>query len=125
MSLVSQVDTLATRISQEINGRRKKTLETNAQTVSYTLVLTDAAKQIQITSAAATNLTVPPNSSVAFPVGTTVSLLQAGAGQVTIAPGAGVTLRSAAGLKVAAQWGIAEIQKIATDEWVAYGRLTT
>jgi hypothetical protein len=88
-------------------------------------VLADAAKQVKVTNAGAVNLTVPPNSSVAFPIGTTVMVLQAGAGQVTIAPGAGVTVRSAAGLKIAAQWGVAEVMKIATDEWVAYGRLTT
>jgi hypothetical protein len=125
MPLTTQVSAGLTRLTTAIKEKRDKTVSINSQTASYTLVLADAAKQVKVTNAGAVNLTVPPNSSVAFPIGTTVMVLQAGAGQVTIAPGAGVTVRSAAGLKIAAQWGVAEVMKIATDEWVAYGRLTT
>ena len=40
----------------------------NPQTgTSYTLVLADAAKIVECANAAAITLTVPPNSSVAFP----------------------------------------------------------
>ena len=62
----------------------------NTQTASYTLVLGDAAKAIEMNVASANNLTVPPDSSVAFPVGTVLEVLQYGAGQTTIvAAGAG------------------------------------
>jgi len=97
----------------------------NAQTgTSYTLVLTDVAKVISLTNAAAITLTVPPNSSVAFPTGTQLLLYQGGAGQVTITPGSGVTIRSQdAKLKIYGQYGVAGLLKIATDEWVAFGNL--
>lgn len=125
MSLVSEIGEGFTRLSAEVKGKFGKTRIISAQTGSYTLALADSAKMVQVTSASGVNLTVPPNASVAFPVGSFVSLLQAGAGQVTIVAGAGVTVRSAAGLKIASQWGVAELLKIATDEWVAYGRLVT
>ena len=42
----------------------------NAQSGSYTLALTDAGKFVPITNGSANTLTVPPNSSVAFPINT-------------------------------------------------------
>ena len=98
----------------------------NAQTgTSYTLVLTDVAKVVSLSNAAAITLTVPPDSSVAFPVGTQMLFYQGGAGQVTLTAGAGVTIRSSgAKLKLVGQYAVAGIIKLATDEWVAFGNLT-
>lgn len=96
----------------------------NTQTgTSYTLVLGDAGNFITMTNAAASTLTVPPNSSVAFPVGTLIEGAQLGAGQVTLTPGSGVTINATPGLKVAAQYGTFGLLKLATDTWLAYGRL--
>lgn len=91
---------------------------------TYTLALTDRGKVVEFTNASAVALTVPTNASVAFPVGTTIGILQYGAGQVTIS-GAGVTLRSANGLKTALQYSTVWIRKRATDEWVVSGDTTT
>jgi hypothetical protein len=98
----------------------------NAQTgTSYQLALTDGAKLLTLTNAAAITLTVPPNSSVAFPIGSQVLLYQGGAGQVTITPGSGVTIRSSgAKLLLVGQYAVAGLVKVATDEWVAFGNLT-
>jgi hypothetical protein len=95
----------------------------NAQTgTSYTLVLTDVAKVISLTNAAAITLTVPTNASVAFPVGTQILLYQGGAGQVTISSSA--TIRSqGTKLKIYGQYGVAGLLKVGTDEWVAFGNL--
>ena len=72
----------------------------NAQTgTSYTLALTDRNKTVTLSNAAAITLTVPPNSSVAFPVGTVIAGRQIGAGQVTIAGAVGVTVSAGGGLK--------------------------
>ena len=99
----------------------------NAQTgTSYTLALTDVAKVVKLTNAAAITLTVPPNSSVAFPTGTQILLYQGGAGQVTITAGAGVTINSSGSkLKLTNQYSVAGLLKLATDEWVAFGNLAT
>jgi hypothetical protein len=97
----------------------------NAQTgTSYTLVLTDVAKVVSLSNAAAITLTVPTNASVAFPVGTQILLYQGGAGQVTVAGDSGVDVRSeGAKLKIVGQYGVAGLLKLATNEWVAFGNL--
>lgn len=98
----------------------------NRQTGNYTLVLGDAGKVIEMNVAGANTLTVPPNSSVAFEVGTTLEGVQYGAGQTTITPGGGVTIRSSGGkLKTTAQYSSFSLRKIATDEWIAAGELST
>lgn len=59
---------------------------------TYTPVLSDAGKVIPINHPAGCTFTVPPDSSVAFPNGTMIYVTQDGAGRVTFAPGAGVTI---------------------------------
>jgi hypothetical protein len=100
------------------------TIATNAQAASYTLVLTDQSDLVEISNASANTLTVPLNSSVAFPVGTTITILQTGAGQTTITPTGGVTINGTPGLKLRAQWSSATLIKRATDTWVAIGDLS-
>lgn len=103
----------------------KVTHTINAQTgTSYTLVLGDAGKYVTMNNAGASTLTVPPNSSVAFPVGTVIEGFQLGAGQVTLTAGAGVTVNAVPGLKIAAQYGSYAVVKLATDTWIATGRLS-
>jgi hypothetical protein len=99
---------------------------TNSQTgTSYTLVITDAGKLVERNNAAANTLTVPPNSSVAFPVGTKIDIAQIGAGQTTIVAGSGVTINSAESkLAIGAQYGAATLVKRATDTWILIGNLS-
>jgi hypothetical protein len=87
-----------------------------------TLVLADAGKVIECTNGGAVTVTVPPNSSVAYPVNSTIEILQVGAGQVTVAAGAGVTVNGASGLKTRAQWSTLSLRKrAAPDAWVLVG----
>lgn len=96
----------------------------NRQTGNYTLVLGDAGKVVEMNVGSANTLTVPPNSSVAFPVGTVLEGVQYGAGQTTITPDSGVTIRSSGGkLKTVDQYAQFSLRKIATDEWIAAGEL--
>ena len=98
----------------------------NAQTgTTYTTVLGDDGKLITADNASAIALTIPPNSSVAYGIGTQINIMQLGAGQVTITAGAGVTLRSAGSkLKTNAQYAVATCCKIASDTWVVVGNLS-
>jgi len=100
------------------------TLATNAQTASYTLALTDQSKVVEMSVASANNLTIPLNSSVEFPTGTTITVLQTGAGQTTLVATSGVTVNGTPGLKLRAQWSSATLIKRATDTWVAIGDLS-
>ena len=97
----------------------------SSKTADYTLsALTERDSMIEMNSGSATTLTVPPNSSVAYPVGTSIDILRVGAGAVTVAAGAGVTVNATPGLKLRAQWSSATLVKRATDTWVLLGDLS-
>ncbi len=91
---------------------------------SYTLGLSDAGTAVEFTASSTVTVTVPPNSSAAFSVGTVIELLQYGTGTLTIAAGAGVTIRSANNLVSArTQYSTLSLRKRATNEWVLAGDL--
>ena len=93
--------------------------DVNAQTgTSYTLILTDSGKQVTMSNASASTLTVPPNSSVAFVVGVRVQVIQLGAGAVTLTAGAGVTLSETGNNLVLGQYQSAILVKQATNTWI-------
>jgi hypothetical protein len=98
-------------------------LATNAQTgTTYTLALTDANNtMVELNNASPITLTVPLNSSVAFPVGCQVNLLQTGAGQVTVVGTSGVTVNGTPGLKLRVQWSGATLIKRGENTWVIVG----
>lgn len=101
--------------------------------VPTTTTFTYAKTNANITSAAATGtspnvyetnrLIIPPNSSVAFPIGTSIVVVQTGAAQTTISAGAGVTVNSFIGLKIIGQWAGCTLIKRAENTWVAVGGL--
>jgi hypothetical protein len=103
-----------------------KLVVTNRQTASYTLVLSDADKLVEMNVGSANNLTIPLNSSVAFPTGTQILLAQYGAGQTTIVATSGVTVRSNGGkLKLNVQYSGATLIKIGTDDWYLFGDIVS
>lgn len=90
----------------------------NDQTgTTYTLVLSDAGKDVRCTNSAAVTVTIPPNSSVAFPVGAYLLLSQGGTGAVTASAGTGVTLNAANGFSTTAQYDVRALEQVATDVW--------
>lgn len=100
----------------------------NAQTgTSYTPVLTDQY-QVLITrsNASASTLTIPLNSSVAFATGTVITVLNIGAGNVTISGAGGVTVLSAgatAASPILAQYKSCALIKTGTDSWYVVGAI--
>jgi hypothetical protein len=113
---------VSTATQTALDAKTNKLIVTNRQTASYTLVLGDADKLVEMNVATANNLTIPLNSSVAFPTGTQILLSQYGAGQTTIVPTSGVTVRSnGAKLKLNVQYSGATLIKIGTDEWYLFG----
>ena len=70
-------------------------------------------------------VTVPPNTSVAFAVGTQIDVIQGGAGKVTFAQGSGVTINSFNSFKsLIGRYAGATLIKRANDEWDLVGSLT-
>ena len=94
----------------------------NTRTASYTLAIGDAENAVAMNVATANNLTVPPNSSVAFPVGTSILVYQEGVGLTTTFAGSGVTIvKRGSSLAMAGQYGLATLVKRATDTWILAG----
>ena len=125
--VISEFVSGSTYTSKKITGAELKGSTLNAQTVTtYNLVLTDAHKTVTLTNGSAIDARIPTNAGTAFPIGTRIELIQGGAGQVTVAPTTGVTVNSSGGkTKLAAQYAVATILKVATDTWYLFGDITT
>ena len=113
-------------LAAELDAMATAMIALNAQTgASYTAALSDDGKLVTMSNGSGNTFTIPPNATVAFGIGTQINVMQLGNGQTTIAPGAGVTLRSSGSkLKTSAQYAVATCVKIASDNWVAVGNLT-
>ena len=95
------------------------------KTAAYTLsALTERDSLIEVSSATGVTITIPTNAAVAYPIGTSIDLLQTGAGQVTIAGDSGVTVNATPGLKLRTTWSSATLFKRAANTWVVFGDLT-
>jgi len=116
---------------QSIKEHVKKSTRTiNTQTgTSYTAVLADEGKIVEMNNASANTLTIPLNSSVAYPVGTVIQVTQLGAGTTSVQGAIGVTLNGATGADsvtgpiaaLSAQYDAVSLYKRATDTWVIQG----
>ena len=96
------------------------------KTASYTLSsLTERDDLIEMGSGSALTLTIPTDATLDFPIGTSIDILQTGAGQVTIAPVSGtVTVNATPGLKLRTTWSSCTLFKRAANTWVVFGDLT-
>jgi hypothetical protein len=99
------------------------------QTADYTAVLTDQYQVlVPMNKATAVAFKIPTNASVAFSVGTVITVLNKGAGTVTIsAVTSGTTTILSAGSSAAAptlvQYKSAACIKVATDTWYVVGAI--
>ena len=126
-SNVTKKSTLA-----ELNPAVNAQITVNAETASFTFALTDRGKWTTISNASATTATIPPNSSVAFPTNTVLTLEQIGAGACTWTEGSGVTIETNTSKysvngsgepTTNGQHALSFARKTATDTWVVYGDL--
>lgn len=96
---------------------------------AYTLALTDQGDILLASNGAtAATVTIPTNSSVAFPTGTQITIIQTGAGQLTIQGAGGVTVNSTGATstapKLRAQNSSATLIKTATNTWYVVGDIS-
>jgi hypothetical protein len=85
-----------------------------------TLTLANDGQLVTMNNDSENTLTVPPTSSVAFPLGTQIAVAQVGMGQTTIVAGVGVTILSLDNvLSFAGQGATAALVKRGTDTWLA------
>lgn len=115
--------TIATGIA---NKRYVDTVSINVQTASYSLVLSDAGKLIEMNSSNPNTVTIPLDSSINFDIGTIIDVYQYGTGQTTIAGDVGVTIRSSGNkLNLTSQYSAATLVKRAANDWVIMGDLSS
>jgi hypothetical protein len=89
---------------------------------AYTLLATDAGGLILTTSGTPATVTVPPTSGAAFNAGDVVCLNQYGLGQVTFAPGAGVTILSSDNLlSTRKQYSEVALVYLGSETWLLIG----
>jgi hypothetical protein len=100
-------------------------LAINAQTgTTYTFVAADAGKLVTSSNGSAQTITIPPNSSVAFDIGTQIMVQNLGSANATLAQGSGVTIQSKDSAKeIDGQYAAATCIKTATDTWSLIGAL--
>jgi hypothetical protein len=95
----------------------------NAQTgTSYTIVLADNGKIVEVANSSPITVSIPTNST-AFPIGSQITVIQTGSGQITFAattPGT-TTVNGTPGLKLRTQWSSAVLLKRNTEQWVVLG----
>ncbi len=96
----------------------------NTQTgTTYTLALPDAEGIVEMNNGAANVLTIPTNASVAYDIGTIMSITQFGAGVTTVTGDTGVTVNgvSAGGAAINNRYEGVSIYKRGTNEWIMQG----
>ena len=108
-----------------VSGGLVAPLAINAQSgTTYTFVLADAGKFVSSDNGSAQTFTVPPNSSVAYAVGTQIIVQNIGSANCTLAEGSGVTINSKDdALEIDGQFAAATLIKTATDAWSLIGAL--
>jgi hypothetical protein len=96
----------------------------NSNTGNYTLALTDQGKVLPFSTTSTGTVTIPLNSSVAFPTGSFVNFIQTGTGPILVTGASGVSIQSEGSkLKLKGQYAVAGALKTDTDTWVAFGNL--
>jgi len=119
------ITSVGTLTSLTVSGGLVAPLQINAQTgTTYTFVIGDAGKLVTSSNGSAQTFTVPPNSSVAFTVGTQIIVQNIGSANCTLAQGSGVTIQSKDSNKeIDGQFAAATLIKTATDTWSLIGAL--
>ena len=123
--VVGQTLTNTTLTSASVNTPVTTVAYNQQNGTSYALQISDRDKIVELNNSASISLTVPANSTAPFPIGSSITIVQTGAGQVTVAGAGGVTVNSNPGLKLSGQWATAVLVKRATDTWLMMGNTAT
>ena len=106
-----------------VSGGLVAPLGVDTKTGSYTLVEADQGKCMVMNSSSNYTFTIPANSAVSWPVGTTVTFVRLGVGELTIAITSDTLASKDSAVKVAGQYASATAIKTASTTWVLIGSL--
>jgi hypothetical protein len=100
--------------------------EINNQTADYTLVLADAGRLVTMNAATGTlTVTIPANSSVAFPTGTHIDVARLGESTVQVTGATGVSVNATPGTKLRDQYSAGTMILYGGDTWLLVGDLSS
>jgi len=104
-----------------INAYRIGYKEIPPSGTTSTLILSDNGKYLYV----GTNITVPPNSSVPFDLGTVITIVNSSGSSITITAGVGVTIRLSSttytGNRTLSGYGLCSLIKVGGDTWYISG----
>ena len=90
-----------------------------------TIAATDAGRHYYSTSASNLTLTIANNTSVSWAVGTAITVVNRGSGNITVAQGTGVSLylagNSSAANRTVSTYGMATLLNVAANVWMING----
>ena len=117
------METVVSGASKGAELRQLSYMPVHENTASSDLVLIDQGAVVEMNVGSANILTVPLNSSVAFPIGASLLVRQTGTGATTIAAAGGVSLnqKSSATLVLSERWAQIVLHKTGTDTWHTTG----
>ena len=121
ISYISSSDVVVTYVNDvDLSGKADKYVSIRTQPADVdTLLVADDGGLVRYTAATATAVTVPQNSSVAFPVGTVITMRQAAAGVITLSGEGGTVLNG--NVSTNGQNSSIQIMKVDTDVWDVIG----
>ena len=103
---------------------QKAALGVSTKTANYTLALTDAGSLIEFNSASNLTLTIPANSSVAFPIGSQIVVARLGSGKVNIAITSDTLYSVSSNRYISNQYGAVTLVKRTSTTWYLFGDLS-
>lgn len=95
----------------------------NTYTADHVLILSDGGAYVRMDLTVDGDVEVPPNGTVAFPIGTVIQIRASGSGLVSVLAGSGVTVNTSETLVLRKQGSTGSLIKIDTDEWDLTGDL--
>jgi len=108
----------------EIKKGITKIDKNSLSSTTYTLVLTDRDRLLEVGNGSDITITLPTNASVSFPIGTQILVVQSGVGQCIFVPSVGVNLYAESSkVKTVGQYAMATLVKCDTDSWYLGGNL--
>jgi hypothetical protein len=94
---------------------------TSSAATNITLSLADSGKYFRTTAATAVGVQVRTQANIPWPDNAEIMFEQAGAGQITLAGEAGVTINSSETLKTLKQYSVVGLKRVASNTWTLNG----